>query len=364
MRILYVINSLDGGGGALPLPHIIRVMRANGHEVHVVALMERDGRARPLLDAQAIPYEVIGGPKRRYVETAWRLDRIVRVQRPDLIWTSFTHATITGQLLGALRRIPVVSWQHNAWLKPINARLLRYTAGLTRHWVVDSKAVQTFGEETLGLDPARISIWPLFMVDPATVAAAPASSSVFRLGSLGRLHRNKGYDVLIRAIARFNSQSPDLAPRLSVHLAGEGPERPALEALADELAVTNLHFEGFTTEPLAFLAGLHGYIQPSHHEGLCIAAHQALAAGLPVIASPVGEMAQSITASGGGMLVPYGDVPQLAAALERFVRNPADAAATGQSARAWTLRAYSDESFNAHGRAALDAAERLVRRPR
>jgi len=362
MRILYVINSLDGGGGALPLPHIIGVMRAEGHDVHVVALMERDGRARPLLDAQAIPYEVIGGPKRRYVETAWRLDRIIRARRPDLIWTSFTHATITGQLLGALRRIPVVSWQHNAWLKPINARILRLTAGLTRHWVVDSGAVQTFGEETLGLDPARISIWPLFMADPGTVAAASPASPVFRLGSLGRLHRNKGYDVLVRAVAHLNSQSPDVGQRLSVHLAGEGPERPALEALVHELGVPNIHFEGFTTEPMAFLAGLHGYVQPSHHEGLCIAAHQALAAGLPVIASPVGEMARSVTASNGGILVPYGDVQELAVALERFVRDPLAAADMGRAARIWTLREYSVENFKARGRAALRAAERLLRR--
>lgn len=361
MRILYVINSLDGGGGALPLPHIIGVMRAEGHEVYVVALMERDGRARPLLDAQAIPYEVIGGPKRRYLETAWRLDRIVRSWRPDLIWTSFTHATVTGQLLGALRRIPVVSWQHNAWLKPINARILRHTAGLTRHWVVDSGAVRAFGEETLRLDPARISIWPLFMADADTVATAAPPDPVFRVGSLGRLHRNKGYDVLVRAVAHLNNEAPDIARRLSVHLAGEGAERPALEALVRELGVTNLHFEGFTTRPMDFLAGLHGYIQPSHHEGLCIAAHQALAAGLPVIASPVGEMACSVTASGGGLLVPYGGVSQLAAALARFVRDPAEAAAMGQSARRWTQREYSAERFCERGRTALRAAEKLLR---
>jgi len=82
MKICYVINSLDGGGGALPLPNVIGVMREAGHEVAVVSLMERDGRARPALEAADIPYTVIGGPRRRFLSTAIRLARIVRRTRP------------------------------------------------------------------------------------------------------------------------------------------------------------------------------------------------------------------------------------------------------------------------------------------
>ena len=76
MKICYVINSLDGGGGALPLPRILAVLRAAGHEVFVVSLMERDGLARPVLEATGTPYAVIGGAKRRFVRTALRLNRI------------------------------------------------------------------------------------------------------------------------------------------------------------------------------------------------------------------------------------------------------------------------------------------------
>jgi len=357
MRILYVINSLDGGGGALPLPRVVDVLRSAGHEVGVVSLMERDGRARPALEAAGITYEVIGGPRRRYLQTAQRLDRIVRRVRPDLLWTSLTHATVTGQLVGRLRGVPVVSWLHNAWLKPANEQLLRATAGLTTHWVADSETVAAFGRDRLGLDPARVGVWPLYVADPAVPTAQPWQSGPFRVGSLGRLHRNKGYDVLIRALAHINEEAPDVASRLSVHIAGEGPQRRELETLAAHLGVSNLHFCGFTDDPSGFLAGVHGYVQPSHHEGLCISAHQAMAAGLSVIASPVGEMQRSVTANDGGTLVAYGDVEGLAAALCAMVADPSRASAVGRRSRSWVLDQFSAQAFALRGCAIPEIAK-------
>ena len=355
MKICYIINSLDGGGGAFPVPHVIKVMRAAGHEVFVVSLMERDGRARPPLVAAGIPHIVIGGPKRRIFSTALRLDGILRSERPDLLWTSLSHATITGQVLGRLRGIPVVSWLHNAWLKPGNIRIMKRTEGLSRHWVADSDTVKNFGVTTLGIDPARFSVWPLFQADLTRPVASMSSTSPFVIGSLGRLHPNKGYDVLIDALAMLRQRSPDLARSTVVRIGGEGPARAALVSKAADRGVTNLEFIGFT-EPAGFLASLNCYVQPSHHEGFCIAAHEAMQAGLPVIASPVGEMAQSIRASGGGDLVNYGDASQLATQLEKYVRDPALAHRTGTRARQWILQHFSTEAFAARGMAAMRAA--------
>ena len=355
MKICYVINSLDGGGGALPLPNVIGVMRAAGHEVAVVSLMERDGRARPALDAAGIPYTVIGGPKRRFVSTAFRLAGIVRRTRPDVLWTSLSHATITGQLLGPMLGVPVVSWLHNAWLKPGNIRVMRRTKGLTRHWVADSDTVASFGVETLGIDRSKMSIWPLFRADPMQPVATAASGVPFVLGSLGRLHPNKGYHVLIEALSLLRARSPQLAQSLLVRIAGEGPIRGELEKLAADRGVSNLEFVGFT-EPGRFLAGLHCYVQPSHHEGFCIAAHEAMLAGLPVIASPVGEMARSIRAADGGVLVDFGNAGELASAIGRYASDPALASRTGAAGRDWVARQFSAAAFSARGLAAMEAA--------
>lgn len=353
MRICYVINSLDGGGGALPLPHILTVMRQAGHDPFVISLMERDGRARHLLDEAGFDYTVIGNDTRRWAKTAIRFDRIVRERRPDILWTSLTHATLTGELIGKLREIPVVSWLHNAWMKPANRFILRQTQALTRHWVADSDTVGAFGESELGIAPQNISTWPLFRADETALISKKWDQGPFRIGSLGRLHRNKGYDILIKAIA---SLPPCLHNKLSFHLAGEGPEREALEAQAHALGVCNLKFDGFQAQPHEFLSSLHAYTQPSHHEGFCIAAHEALQAGLPVIASAVGEMQYSIANAHGGFVVPYGDVAALAASIVALVEDPAQAHAMGFAGRRWVTSKYSARAFIQHGRQAMLAA--------
>lgn len=356
MRILYVINSLDGGGGALPLPRVLGLMRDAGHEVEVVAMMRRDGRAcEPLRDA-GFDFAFVGAGERRWLAPAGRLYAHARTWRPDLIWTSLSPATITGQLVGRALGVPVVSWLHNAWLKPANVAILRRTAPLTRHWIADSEASTAFGVATLGLPRSRISVWPLFCADPDQPVARAWADGRFRIGSLGRLHPQKGYDVLIDALARARDFDRLTAERIQVEVAGEGPLLAELRRRARERGLTNIVFPGFVSRPATFLASLHAYVQPSRHEGLCIAAHEAMAAGLPVIASPVGEMAHSLPAARAGRLVAHGDVDGLADAMLHLARNPDLAHRIGMSARKWTQARFSENAFRQAGLAAMTAA--------
>lgn len=355
MRIAYIINSLDAGGGAFPVPSIIDVMRGQGHEVSVTALMQRDGLARAGLDQAGIPYQVIGGPRRRYLSTARRLDRILRDQKPDVLWTSLTHATVTGQMLGKLRGIPVVSWLHNAWLKPANLAILRRSWPLSGHWVADSGVAAEFGRDRIGIAQDRLSVWPIYHGKPQRPRAESVDDR-FVFGSLGRLHPNKGYDVLLRAIAALGQERPDLLARVQFRIGGNGPARDELEAARSALSLTNVDFVGHVHDTEAFLAGLDGYVQPSHHEGFCIAAHEALNAGLPVIASPVGEMQVSIARSGGGVLIPYGDHAALAKMLALWIEQRDEARTIGLLAAAWMAEHYSHDAFVRRGKAALLAA--------
>lgn len=356
MKILYVINSLDGGGGALPLPRVLGLMREAGHDVRVLAMMRRDARGCDPLRAAGFDFSFAGGAQRRWLGPAATLWREARRERPDLIWTSLTHATITGQLVGKALGIPVASWLHNAWLKPSNAAVLRRTAPLTRHWIADSEASADFGVHVLGLSRARISVWPMYCA-PAEVPAAPAyRDGPFRIGSLGRLHPQKGYGPLIDALARARQLEPATAAAIRIDIAGEGALRDELAQKLQTLGLSNVTLRGFVHDPAAFLASLHAYVQPSHHEGLCIAVHEAMAAGLPVIGSPVGEMARSIPAAGAGTLVPFGDVDGLARALLDLARDPIAARLQGERARAWALDTFSEARFRERGRAAIASA--------
>ena len=317
------------------------------------------------LDRAGIPYRIIGAGPQEYLRPAFRLIRLLRAQKPDLLWTSLTRATVYGQLAGALLGIPVVSWQHNAFLKPADRRLLRLTKKLTLRWVADSEAVTRFAVRELGLKREDIDIWPLFMTGPE-VSPAPRwdGAGRFRIGSLGRLHRNKGYDLLIEAVALFRDRNPELRARAEFVIAGVGPEKETLAALAATRGVENFEFAGYREDAQDFLAGLHAYIQPSRNEGLCIAAHEAMQAGLPVVTTPVGEMQHSNVDGETGFLCPVGDAAKLAEAIENLVRNPDRAARMGAAAGRRVNERFSGRRFEENGRAALRVVERarLARR--
>ena len=350
IRIAYVINSVEGGGAALPVPSIADVLREGGAEVRILALTRRDGRAIAPMEAAGLEVRVRDGGTTDHVAALRWLDREVAAMRPTHVWTSLTRATLLGQLVGLRRRIPTVSWQHAAYLKPANRRLLRAMQPLSKLWIGDSDAVTRLTAERLKVPPARLMQWPIFRADPgAPQAAAWRPGQPVRIGSLGRLHPVKGYDVLIDALARLPR---DLAP-YEVTTAGDGAERAALEARARALGLTGLTFAGYADDPSGFLGGLHLYVQPSRSEGLCIAVHEAMQAGLPVVASAVGQLPYSIVADRSGVTVPPGDPAALANALAAMLARPERLATMGGFARADVIDRFGPDRFREAGLAVL-----------
>lgn len=351
MRIAYIINSLEGGGAALPIPSICRVMRDHGAEIRVFALTARDARALPSLRAAGLDVAVREGGERDHAAATLWLDQQVRDWVPSVLITSLTRATLLGQLVGLRRSVPVASWQHAAYLKPANAQLLRLSRHLSGMWISDSASVGRWTEQYLGVSRARLVEWPIFRADPVVPQANLATSSVpIRIGSLGRLHPVKGYDVLIEALADLGAQGADI----QVCVGGDGPARPQLEALAHARGLKTLRFLGYVGNPQDFLAGLHLYVQPSRSEGFCIAAHQAMQAGLPVIASGVGELSRTIVQGRTGVTVPPGDPIALATALRRLLAAREGLSSMGAAARCAVLEAFGPERFAAAGAAVVE----------
>lgn len=351
MKIAYIINSLEGGGAASPVPAITGVMRDYGAQVRVYALTGRDRRG--LAAMQEAGLEVIcreGGEKDHVAALRW-LNRQIRDWQPDLLWTSLTRATLLGQIIGAWRHVPVVSWQHNAYLKSWNERLLRMTRKRSMLWVADSRCVEELTARRLLLPPNRLMLWPIFAADKATPSArAWQPGETLRLGSLGRLHQVKGYDVLLAALARLKAEGFTPPARFEVTIAGDGAQGARLAALARESGLDNVRLPGFASDPRTFLTDLHLYVQPSRAEGFCIAAHEAMLAGLPVIVSAVGEMPYTVAGQQFGMVVPPADVAALAEALADMLADPAALHAKGLAARALVLTRFSQEHFAEVGR--------------
>jgi glycosyltransferase involved in cell wall biosynthesis len=344
MRIAYIINSVEGGGAALPVPAIADVLRRAGAEVTIFALTRRDGRAIAPMEASGLDVIVRpGGEKDHLAAFRWLDAEMARFQ-PTILWTSLTRATLLGQIVGQMRRLPVVSWQHAAFLKPANRALLKWRQKHSAIWVADSEAVRRMTHERLGIPEDRLMLWPIFRADPDAPRATPwVPGERLRIGSLGRLHPVKGYDVLADALDMLRARGIDA----QVTIAGDGAQRAALEGRLD--------LAGYVERPRDFLARLHLYVQPSQSEGLCVAAHEAMQAGLPVIASAVGELQHSILPGKTGWLMPPGDAEALARALEEAVTSPERLAAMGAAARVRLFERFGPERFEQAGRAILDS---------
>jgi glycosyltransferase involved in cell wall biosynthesis len=343
LRIAYVINSVEGGGAALPVPVIADVLRGAGAEVALFALTRRDGRALAAMAAAGLDVHVRSGGEKDHVAALRWLDAQVTQWRPTHLWTSLTRATLLGQIVGQARRLPVVSWQHAAFLKPANGALLKWRQRHSAIWVADSEAVRRLTHERLGVPLDRLMLWPIFRADARAPVAKPwAPGEPLRIGSLGRLHPVKGYDVLAETLALLKARGIEAR----VTIGGDGAQRAALEGRID--------LAGYVERPRDFLAGLHLYIQPSRSEGLCVAAHEAMQAGLPVIASAVGEMQHSVLPGETGWLVPPGDAAALADALGAAVTAPGRLAAMGEAGRARLFERFGPERFEAAGRAIVE----------
>jgi len=134
--------------------------------------------------------------------------------------------------------------------------------------------------------------------------------------ALGRLHENKGFDVLLDALAQV--------PGLYLWLAGDGPLRGKLERRANDLGVASrLRFLGWRTDTAALLASADFLVSSSRHEPLGNVVLEAWAAGVPVLATASEGPRALIVAEETGLLVPVGDSDALAAAMRRLAADRA-----------------------------------------
>jgi glycosyltransferase involved in cell wall biosynthesis len=152
------------------------------------------------------------------------------------------------------------------------------------------------------------------------------------------LFERKGIDVLLRALSSLSDEEP--VPR--VWIVGDGPERPRLERLAARLGVDDrVRFLGRRDDVADLLTACDVYVQPSRHEGLGVAALEAMAAGRPVVASRTGGLAESVVHERTGLLVPAEDPAALAESLARLLEDPALRKRLGSAGPERVTKAYS-----------------------
>jgi glycosyltransferase involved in cell wall biosynthesis len=154
---------------------------------------------------------------------------------------------------------------------------------------------------------------------------------------VGRLAQQKSLPTLLSAM----KPAAQSCPNLHLLLVGDGPEREALEAMARDLNIREVvTFVGRHTDVKPFLQAADIFVLPSEKEGMSNALLEAMATGLPCIATPVGASPQLLDHGRCGLLVPVGDVDAWANALIDLERNSKHRGELGHSARQRVLTEY------------------------
>ena len=161
----------------------------------------------------------------------------------------------------------------------------------------------------------------------------------FVLGWVGRISGEKGADVFIRALALLRNRD------VAASIVGDGRERPAAEALAAELGVSDrITWHGTVPDAGRLFAAFDAFVLSSRTEGTPMALFEAMSAGVPVVATSVGGV-PDVVGDGGALLVPSEDPAALAAALAAVHDDPAAAHARAGSASRRLTESYGVEPW-------------------
>ncbi len=346
INVMQMTDITGRGGAEKALVDIALHLDRSKYNVTVCATRSA-GNYQPLLDEAGVT-TFVQGRKSRWDLGQWiKLVRLMRREQVDVLHTHLFGSNTLGRLLGRLAGVPVVI-AHEHWSTKASREVWvdRALYRLSDRILVPSAASKEMVMRTEGIPAGKIDV-VYNGVDTAIFAQGEKrgevrselhiSSDAMVLGIVGRLSEEKGgVDVLIRAVARLCKSNPNL--RLLV--VGDGPLRGSLEALAAESAPGGeIMFTGTRNDVAHLLSAMDLFVLPSLNEALPIVVLEAMAAGLPVIATRVGGVPEIVDHEKTGLLVEPGSEDSLYSALDRLIF---DADLREQLAQAGRRRVASD----------------------
>ena len=269
--------------------------------------------------------------------------RAVRRIRPDILHVNLDNPFTApyGLLAGVLTHTVTIAVVHSAtpaW----NRRqqwLVRLVAPRVDAYVGVSGAVARTTESLLGLRVGSVRVIHNGAVPPSSLATRDETPEPL-IGAVGRLAPEKGYPVLLQAVRSI--------PGCRVVFVGEGEERAGLEGQVAELGLAGrVTFAGWVEPPWTARWAVDVLAVPSFTEGFPLVIVEAMLAGIPVVASNVGGIPEIVVDGDTGFLVPPGDAPALALALERLLGDPDLRAGIATRSRRVAVQSYTSSAMAA-----------------
>lgn len=352
MRILHITSHLNLGGVSSYIVALSKVLRHRGHRVIVASgggvLVDMlrtagiDHWHASLHTSAEFSLQVVGATR--------VLAQHLRQEPVDLIHAHTRVGQLVADRLWRQLRIPVVTTWHGFFRPNLGRRLWPCTGAVT---MAISDPVYQHLRQDFHVPPERLRLIPngvdvehfAHRPDPAAVQSwrarwgLPERGAI--IGGMGRLAsgRVKGFDVLLLAMRRLAQQRPDA----HVLIVGDGPRRPFLDQKIIDLNLRErVHFTGPVMDVRVPLALMDVFAFPVRwKEGFGLALIEAMATGLPVVASRTGAITSVIEDGVHGRLVSVEDDQALANVLLHLLQDPAGAQRLGRAGQERVRQAFS-----------------------
>ncbi|MGE5673607.1 MAG: glycosyltransferase family 4 protein [Mycobacterium leprae] len=328
-RVLHVCSDTNiGGAGRYVLTLLTEPTLTEQYEVAVAC---PEGALADSLRQAGVSVMTYPGADRSFSWGAFKtLFGLVRRWRPQIV---HTHGALAGRLAGGLAGARVIFTKHGLAAGSERSVQVRSPGGLARQ-----AAVRLFADRIVavsdavkralvaaGADPGAIRVIPGGIALAQYAAVPPAVPGV--IGAVGRLEREKGFDVLVQAMDRLRGEARLL-------IGGDGMQRAALTEQVQGLGLNDvISLTGFVSEMPAFLGQIGLFVSSSRTEGLGLVLLEAMAAGRPVVATRVGGVPEVVADGETGILVEPENPEALAGAMKRLLSDPGLAARMSEAGR-------------------------------
>ncbi len=345
--VLQILGSPGGWGGAEGIALLLaEAMRKRGHE-----MLFASARSNVLERFQRAGFEVLEAQVRSVfpIKSIFLLADFMRRRHVNVVHCHSRRAGITGLPAAHLAHIPakilhvhsLATATGSKLLSRLTFKILSLLADRTVCCSVAARdAIKSKHNKRMIVIPNGIDL---------NVPHRTLSNDTPTIVSVGRLAQAKGYHILLEAAKRVASEFP----AVQFEIAGEGELLEELTALRTRLGLTeNVKFLGFVEDMHSLFVRATAFVMPSIWEGLPLALLEAIAAGVPVVATSVGEVPRVLGNGKYGWLVPVRSPHALAKAIVELLQNPQEAERRVEQARHWIQQCYSVETM-------VDAIERL-----
>jgi glycosyltransferase involved in cell wall biosynthesis len=361
-----VVGGHPYGGGSYLFLKWCEYLLSKGCRVDVVrtdpysVARLREVRGLNVIEAISIPREIVPAQDARaFVQ----LIRLMRREGYDVVHTYNATPGLLGRLAARVTGVPIILHHQAGWTvgedSPVLERVLftslEYLGALAGTRSICVSQAEALEGRRLHTAPSSRLVTICNGIDPRPFLSldghAARESSLSRLGIAGdalvigsssRLAPDKDIASLVRSLGHLTQLLPD-APTVLL-IAGQGPERSRLEALASSLGVADrVRFLGFQSDIRGFLSALDVFVIPTLREGLSISLLEAMAAAKPIVATSIPHNREVIEDGVTGLVVPTSNPLTIARAIARFATDPEMARACAHAARQRVLDHYTLE---------------------